>query len=53
MGQNQRGFGTAIFGGFVYDDAKDPQRYTTYLGQAGLGLPDRDYYLETDRKSVV
>ena len=47
MGQNQRGFGTAIFGGYVYDDAKDPQRYTTYLGQAGLGLPDRDYYLET------
>ncbi len=46
MGQSQKGFGNSIFGAFVYDDAKNPRRYTTYLGQAGLGLPDRDYYLD-------
>ena len=27
-------------------DAKDPNRYTVYLTQSGLGMPNRDYYLE-------
>ena len=27
-------------------DAKDPDRYSVYVGQSGLGLPDRDYYLD-------
>jgi putative endopeptidase len=27
-------------------DAKSPQRYAVYAGTAGLGLPDRDYYLQ-------
>lgn len=26
-------------------DAKDSERYAFYVSQAGLGLPDRDYYL--------
>lgn len=26
-------------------DAKQPDKYSVYVGQAGLGLPDRDYYL--------
>ena len=26
-------------------DAKDPTKYSVYIGQSGLGLPDRDYYL--------
>ena len=29
-------------------DFKDPERYAVYLGQSGLGLPDRDYYLKPD-----
>ena len=29
-------------------DLKDPHRYAFYLTQAGLGLPDRDYYLKQD-----
>ncbi len=33
-------------GGFVTRDAKDPDNNILYLSQAGLGLPDRDYYLE-------
>ena len=29
-------------------DLKDPKRYAVYLGQGGLGLPDRDYYLKPE-----
>ena len=37
-------------GGFVNVDAKQPDRYVAYIGIGGLGLPDRDYYLdETDK----
>ncbi len=28
-------------------DLKNPDVYSIYLGQGGLGLPDRDYYLDT------
>ncbi len=28
-------------------DLKDPSIYSVYVGQGGLGLPDRDYYLDT------
>lgn len=45
--------GTAVgsfqFGPFslgINPDAKDPTRYALTLDQAGLGLPDRDYYLK-------
>ncbi|MEL6877005.1 MAG: M13 family metallopeptidase [Pseudomonadota bacterium] len=38
------------FGGFVNVDAKQPERYVTYLGSGGLGLPDRDYYLDETEK---
>jgi predicted metalloendopeptidase len=33
-------------------DAKDSTRTIANLGQGGLALPDRDYYLKTDPKSV-
>jgi putative endopeptidase len=29
-------------------DLKNPEAYALYLGQNGLGLPDRDYYLKED-----
>jgi endothelin-converting enzyme/putative endopeptidase len=41
----------AFVGGYVSPDYKDPSRYILVLSQAGLGLPDRDYYLGTDDKS--
>ncbi|MEP6548070.1 MAG: M13 family metallopeptidase [Gammaproteobacteria bacterium] len=31
---------------FVYPDFKRPDAYIAYLDQGGLGLPDRDYYLQ-------
>ncbi len=33
-------------------DAKDSNKTIATLGQGGLSLPDRDYYLKTDPKSV-
>ena len=40
------------FGGGVGQDDKQPEQYALSLGQSGLGLPDRDYYLSTDAKLV-
>jgi putative endopeptidase len=34
----------------VTTDVKNPTAYVVALRQAGLGLPDRDYYLSTDAK---
>ncbi len=34
-----------VWGGGVTLDQKNPDQYVYALGQAGLGLPDRDYYL--------
>ena len=36
----------------IIPDLKDPNRYALNLGQSGLGLPDRDYYLSQDPKLV-
>jgi len=38
------------FGGFVGQDDKEPEQYIFTLAQSGLGMPDRDYYLQTDAK---
>jgi len=46
MGRNNSEFEGSIFGVFPDVDVKDPKKYAIYVGQAGLGLPDRDYYLE-------
>jgi putative endopeptidase len=45
MGANNFEFGGSIFGLFPDVDVKDPNHYILYLGQSGLTLPDRDYYL--------
>lgn len=37
-------------GGFVTVDGKEPTRYSVYLASGGLGLPDRDYYLDESEK---
>jgi putative endopeptidase len=46
MGRANTDFYGAIFGVNLDIDLKDPRQYAVYVGQAGLGLPDRDYYLE-------
>ena len=45
MGRAAGGFGGSIFGADVEPDEKNPSAYALYVGQAGLGMPDRDYYL--------
>ena len=37
---------TRPLGVFIEQDLAEPSRNTVYLVQGGLGLPDRDYYLE-------
>ena len=55
MGATQGGFGGSIFGAYIWQDAKAPTQYAAYVSQAGLGLPDRDYYLDAkfaDKKTA-
>src|SRR5204862_2050767 len=35
-----------VLGLWVAQDLDDPSRYTAFLLQGGLGMPDRDYYLD-------
>jgi putative endopeptidase len=48
MGRQNADFHGSIFGVGIDVDIKDPKHYAVYIGQAGLGLPDRDYYLKPD-----
>jgi putative endopeptidase len=41
-----------LFGLGPEADFDDSNRYLAYLGQGGLGLPERDYYLRDDERSV-
>ena len=45
MGGTQGDFGGGVFSLDIAPDAKNPELNILYIGQAGLGLPDRDYYL--------
>ena len=38
-------------GYYVDLDAKNTTRYVMYIGQGGLGLPDKDFYFRKDEKS--
>jgi putative endopeptidase len=38
--------------GFVTVDAKEPTRYSVYVGSGGLGMPDRTYYLDDSEKGL-
>ena len=48
MGRTAVDFEGSLFAFGTDVDLKDPKRYAVYVGQSGLGLPDRDYYLEAD-----
>ncbi|MCD6026317.1 MAG: family peptidase [Solimicrobium sp.] len=39
---------TAPYNVSIHQDARDSTKYIVDLGQSGLGLPDRDYYLKDD-----
>lgn len=41
----------ACFSFYIYLDAKKSNEHIAYIGQGGLGLPDRDFYLNDDAKT--
>lgn len=49
---NQMGVGSP-FGAQVEQDLRNNTRYAAYVGQGGLGLPDRDYYLDDKNPKFV
>ena len=52
LGELNRTGGTTPIGIGPEQDLKDNSRYTIYVSQGGLGMPDRDYYLVDDAKFV-
>ena len=42
--------GRALFDRYIVPDEKNPNAYALHLLHAGLGLPDRDYYLRDDKE---
>ena len=46
------GLGGAMFGVGVGQDRKNVNKYMVNVGQGGTTLPDRDYYLKDDARSV-
>ncbi len=48
MGESFGKPGASLFSIYVDADLKDPDTNSAYIGQDGLGLPDRDYYLEAN-----
>jgi putative endopeptidase len=51
MGHSTADFEATLFNVGTDVDLKDPKHYAVYLGQGGLGLPDRDYYLKPEFSS--
>ena len=41
-----------MMGLYIFQDEKNSDRYVVHLYQGGLGLPNRDYYFDTDARSV-
>ena len=55
MGAAPQTFFTSIFNIAIGIDAKSPDKYSVSIGQSGLGLPNRDYYLTaqfSDKKAA-
>jgi putative endopeptidase len=41
----------ALYGLYIFQDERNSDRYAVHLYQGGLGLPDRDYYTDTDDRA--
>ncbi|MDE2561371.1 MAG: M13 family metallopeptidase [Sphingomonadales bacterium] len=50
MGESGGAFGIGLVGTFVYADTANPDLNVLYVNQDGLGMPNRDYYLEAKFK---
>lgn len=49
----KEGAAGGLFSAFVNQDAKDINVYRITMGQSGTTLPDRDYYLKDDSRSIA
>ena len=47
LGEASRDGTETPIGVAAQQDLKNPEVYAVYVGQGGLGMPDRDYYLDT------
>jgi putative endopeptidase len=50
MGRAQSGFGSSLVSLSIDGDPKNPDLNVLWIGQSGLGLPDRGYYLDDSFK---
>jgi len=41
----------AMYGNYIFQDEKHSDRFAVHLYQGGLGMPNRDYYFDTDNRS--
>jgi putative endopeptidase len=48
MGRSFYDFGSSFFSAYIDIDLKDTAHYVAYVNQGGLGMPDRDYYLQPE-----
>jgi len=53
MKLRKAGVTSGLFGAFVTQDPKDINTYRVTMGQGGTSLPDRDYYLKDDARSLA
>jgi putative endopeptidase len=51
MAKTYGGFGKSMFAVGILPDPKHPDINSLFIGQDGLGLPDRDYYLKPEFKA--
>ncbi len=49
--ERSHGIGAPLFGFFVGQDRKHPDRMAVQFSQGGISLPDRDYYLKSDART--
>jgi len=42
-----------FFGGYVNQDDKNPDVYIYQMGQGGIGMPDRDFYLKDGERNAT
>jgi len=52
MGQATAGFQSSLFDVDIAEDTHSSGRYAIYLGQGGLGLPDRESYFGADSAAL-
>ncbi|RYY98092.1 MAG: M13 family peptidase [Chitinophagaceae bacterium] len=51
--ERTQGMGGTLFSFSIAQDRKKVDQYIPQLGQGGISLPDRDYYLKNDKRSIT